>query len=44
MNIVVPALLAYVETKDKRYQLREGEVQRVMTWCKELANALSPKS
>ncbi len=44
MNIIVPALLAYVETKDKKYQLREGETQRVMTWCKELANALTPKS
>lgn len=44
MNIVVPALLAYVETKDKKYQLREGEIQRIMTWCKELSNALSPKS
>jgi flavorubredoxin len=44
MNIIVPALLAYVETKDKKYQLREGETQHIMTWCKELAKALTPKS
>lgn len=44
MKIVVPALLAYVETKDKKYQLREGETQRVMTWCKELAKAMTSKS
>ncbi len=40
LKIVVPALLAYVQSESRVYHLREGEKEHIMAWCKELAKAL----
>ncbi len=41
LQIVVPALLAYVESKDKQYRLKDGEAQKVQAWGQELAKVLT---
>lgn len=41
LKIVMPSLLAYVESKDKKYQLKEGETQKIQAWGQELAKLLS---
>lgn len=41
LKIVMPSLLAYVETKDKKYQLKDGETQKIQAWGQELAKVLS---
>jgi flavorubredoxin len=37
---VTPALIAYVESKDKKYRLKEGELDKANAWAQDLANRL----
>jgi flavorubredoxin len=38
--MVTPALIAYVESKDKKYRLKEGELDKANAWAQDLANRL----
>ena len=39
-RIAVPSLLAYVESEGKVYQLKNGEMEKVRAWGRDLAKAL----
>ena len=40
-RIVVPSLIAYVESEGKVYKLKNGEMEKAKTWGGDLAKALS---
>jgi flavorubredoxin len=40
-RIVSPALIAYVESEEKLYKLRNGEMDKAKAWGKDLAKALA---
>jgi flavorubredoxin len=40
-KIVAPALIAYVESKDHAYRLKNGEMEKARNWGKELARILT---
>jgi flavorubredoxin len=40
-RIVSPALVAYVESENKAYRLKDGEIEKAKAWGKELAKALA---
>lgn len=40
-RIVSPALIAYVESENKAYRLKDGEMEKAKAWGKELAKALA---
>lgn len=40
-RIIVPSLIAYVETENKRYKLKDGELEKTKAWGMDLARALS---
>jgi flavodoxin len=40
-RIIVPSLIAYVETENKRYKLKDGELEKAKAWGMDLARALS---
>jgi flavorubredoxin len=39
-TVTNPALIAYVESKDKKYRLKEGELDKANVWAIDLANKL----
>jgi flavorubredoxin len=39
-TVTTPALIAYVESKDKRYRLKDGELDKAKVWAQDLAKML----
>ena len=41
LRIISPSLISYVESENKAYRLKDGEVEKAQAWGKDLAKALS---
>ena len=41
LRIISPSLIAYVQSENKAYRLKDGEVEKAQAWGKDLAKALS---
>jgi flavorubredoxin len=39
-TVLAPSLLAYVESENKRYKLKEGELERAKSWAEDIVKEL----